>query len=72
MAVVIDLCSRRIIGWSMDSCMKTSLVVSALEMALARRRPPLGLVHHSDRGSQYASAEYHALLAIHGIVAGSC
>jgi len=69
LAVVMDLCSRRIVGWSMDSHMKTSLVAGALEMALARHRPPAGLVHHSDRGSQYASAEYQALLANSGIVA---
>jgi len=49
--------------------MKTSLVKGALEMALARHRPPAGLMHHSDRGSQYASAEYQALLAKSGLVA---
>jgi len=69
LAVVIDLASRRIIGWSMAPHMKTSLVAAALGMALARNRPAGGLMHHSDRGSQYASAEYQALLTRHGIVA---
>ena len=69
LAVVMDLCSRRIVGWSMAPQMKTSLVVAALGMALARHTPPAGLLHHSDRGSQYASHEYQALLSRHGIVA---
>lgn len=69
LAVMMDLCSRRIVGWSMDSRMQTSLVADALGMALMRHRPPAGLMHHSDRGSQYASAEYQALLARSGIVA---
>ena len=68
LAVVMDLCSRRIVGWSMDRRMKTSLVASALEMALARHRPPAGLMYHSDRGSQYASAAYQALLTRNDIV----
>jgi transposase InsO family protein len=69
LAVVLDLCTRRVVGWSMDKRMTTSLVAAALEMALARRRPPRGLMHHSDRGSQYASAFYQTLLRRHGIVA---
>lgn len=68
LAVVMDLCSRRIVGWSMAPHMKTSLVTAALGMALARHNPPAGLLHHSDRGSQYASHEYQALLTRHGIV----
>jgi transposase InsO family protein len=67
LAAVMDLCSRRIVGWSMDSHMRTSLVTHALEMALRRHRPPAGLVHHSDQGSQYASADYQALLTRNGI-----
>lgn len=63
LAVVIDLYSRRIVGWSIDKCMTTSLVIRALMMAVALRKPPAGLIHHSDRGSQYASRKYQALLA---------
>ena len=62
LAVVMDLYSRRIIGWSMQETMERSLVISALEMALKARRPPPGLLHHSDRGSQYASGDYQELL----------
>jgi transposase InsO family protein len=68
LAAVMDLSSRRIVGWSMDSHMKSTLVEHALEMALARQRPGAGLLHHSDRGIQYASAAYQGLLARHGIV----
>ena len=62
LAVVIDLFSRRVVGWSMDSHMKTSLVNDALFMALKQRRPQKGLVWHTDRGSQYASDEHRQLL----------
>jgi putative transposase len=55
LASVLDCFSRRVVGWSMRSDMKAELVVDALEMALARRRPTPGLIHHSDRGSQYVS-----------------
>lgn len=55
LAVVIDTYSRKIVGWSMRDDLKADLVVDALAMALSRRRPPAGLVHHSDRGSQYTS-----------------
>ena len=58
LAVVEDLFRRRIVGWSMDATMESRLVVDALEMALARRRPEAGLLAHSDRGSQYASDHY--------------
>ena len=67
LAAVEDLYSRRIVGWSMGSRIDSRLVVDALEMALARRLPDEGLVAHSDRGSQYASAHYRGLLAGHGI-----
>jgi putative transposase len=67
LAVVEDLFSRRIVGWSMDSTMTSRLVVDALEMAVGRRLPAAGLVAHSDRGSQYASEHYQRLLARHGI-----
>ena len=62
LAVVMDLFSRRIVGWSMQETMARSLVINALNMALTSRRPASGLLHHSDRGSQYASGEYQALL----------
>ena len=68
LAVVIDLFSRRVVGWSMDETMKTDLVVRALGMALGHRVPEHELVHHSDRGSQYASYRYQKLLEAHGII----
>jgi len=60
LAAVLDLYSRKIVGWSMDTSLATNLVTSALKMALQARRPAHGssLVHHSDRGSQYASHDY--------------
>ncbi len=58
LAVVLDLFSRRVIGWSMSQRMDTALVESALQMALQVRRPPAGLLHHSDQGSQYTSSAY--------------
>jgi putative transposase len=68
LAVVEDLFSRMIVGWSMDETMASRLVVDALSMALARRRPGVGLLAHSDRGSQYASEHYQRVLAADGIV----
>ena len=62
LAVVIDLFSRQVVGWSMNERMKTSLVNDALQMALHKRHPPKGLVWHTDRGSQYASDEHRKLL----------
>lgn len=67
LAAVLDLFSRKIVGWSMADHMKTDLVSDALQMALGRRDPKQGLLHHSDRGVQYASDEYQKLLADHGI-----
>ena len=67
LAGVIDLCSRKVVGWSMADHMRTELVGDALGMALARRRPDEGLLHHSDRGVQYASEDYQHLLQSHGI-----
>jgi putative transposase len=67
LAVVMDLFSRTIVGWSMDVRMQTDLVATALQMALRQRRPSSDLLHHSDRGSQYTSAHYQRLLASHGI-----
>ena len=62
LAVVLDLCSRQIVGWAMDKRMKKQLVIDALSMAFWRRKPPAGLLHHSDRGSQYACNDYQKLL----------
>jgi transposase InsO family protein len=70
LALVLDAFSRRVIGWSMADHLGASLALAALAMALAARRPPWGsLVHHSDRGVQYACAEYAGLLDAHGIAA---
>lgn len=69
LAGVMDLCSRKIVGWSMKEHMETSLVSEAMTMALMRRRPDSGLLHHSDRGVQYASEAYGHLLKTHGITA---
>jgi len=68
LAVVLDLFSRRIVGWAMDKRMKRQLIINALVMAIGRRRPSPGLLHHSDRGSQYASNDYQKLLKKHGII----
>lgn len=68
-AIVLDLASRRIVGWAMRDTMDTTLAVDALRMAIAQRHPPAGLLHHSDRGVQYAAGEYRDLLAAHGMVA---
>jgi putative transposase len=65
LAVVLDLYSRRIVGWAMSDRLERQLVINALQMALLARRPSSGLLHHSDRGSQYASQEYQALLTKH-------
>jgi len=67
LAVVVDLFSRRIVGWSMAEHMRTELVLDALTMALGHRGPEGALVHHSDRGSQYASDAYRKALRDHGI-----
>jgi len=68
LAIVLDAFSRRVIGWALNDHLQASLAVEALIMALAARRPPPGsLIHHSDRGVQYACADYTAVLAAHGI-----
>ena len=67
LAVVLDLASRRVVGWSMDTTLEAELTLTALRMAIATRRPPPGLLHHSDRGVQYACTEYRTLLARHDI-----
>jgi transposase InsO family protein len=69
LAVILDLFSRAVVGWAMSAQITTQhLTLQALTMALGRRRPPHGLLHHSDRGSQYASADYQRALTAHGIV----
>jgi transposase InsO family protein len=68
LAVVLDLYSRKVVGWAMASAMPASLIVSALEMAIQQRNPAPGLIVHSDRGSQYASEEHRSLLARHKLV----
>ena len=67
-ATVIDLYSRKVVGWSMDDTMKVSLVNDALLMAIKRRNPSEGLIWHTDRGSQYASYEHKDLLKKYGII----
>lgn len=67
-AAVIDLFSRRVVGWSMNAAMTTQLVADALVMAIWRRGKPNALLHHSDRGSQYTSEQFQRLMADHGIV----
>jgi putative transposase len=68
LAVVLDGYSRKVVGWSLDRNLASGLVVAALEKAIARRQPLPGLVHHSDRGVQYASEEYVAVLEKHGMI----
>lgn len=67
LAVVLDAFSRRVVGWALGRTLEARLTVAALQMALANRRPEPGLVHHSDRGVQYAALEYTALLKQHQI-----
>jgi transposase InsO family protein len=62
LAVILDAFSRRVIGWALDRTLEAELAIAALRMALVRRAPAPGLVHHSDRGVQYASRDYTALL----------
>jgi putative transposase len=62
LATVMDLYSRRIVGWAMADHLRTSLPLAALKMAISAQRPGLGLIHHSDRGVQYASADYRKMM----------
>ena len=68
LAVLLDLFNRKVVGWSASSRMTRQLAMDALQMALGRRNPEKGLLHHSDRGSQYASADYQKILKERGIV----
>jgi putative transposase len=67
LAVVLDLGSRRVVGWAMRHTLEQGVTLEALAMALAHRRPGRGVLHHSDRGSQYAAGAYRAELAAHGM-----
>jgi transposase InsO family protein len=69
LAGVMDLCSRKIVGWSMREHLQAELATEALTMAIIHRRPKAGLLHHSDRGVQYASEEYRHLLEQHAMEA---
>jgi putative transposase len=69
LAVVLDLYSRKVVGWSMSERMTATLVCDALRMALFRRHRPRGVIMHTDRGSQYCSHEHRALLEAHGLIA---
>lgn len=66
MAVILDLHSRRVIGWAVSNRMKRDLAIRALKMAIALRQPPKGCIHHTDRGSQYCSHDYQKILRRHG------
>jgi putative transposase len=68
LAFILDACSRKIVGWSMATHLRTELVVDALQMAIARRKPAPGLVHHSDRGVQYTSLSFGRKLEDEGLV----
>ena len=68
LAVIIDLCSRKVVGWAMSHRINASLVEQALLMAYWRRKPLNGVIHHSDRGSQYASEHYQKLLESYGMI----
>ena len=68
LAVLLDLYSRRVVGWAFSEKNDEALTLAALRMAIAQRQPPSGLIHHSDRGTTYASTNYRDVLARHGIV----
>jgi putative transposase len=67
LAVILDLFSRRVVGWSLADHMRTEMVLSALQMALGQRIPGAAMIYHSDRGSQYARGDYREVLRAHGI-----
>ncbi len=68
LSFVLDAYSRKIVGWSMSNHLKTELVVDAVNMAIYNRRPAAGLIHHSDRGSQYTSVEFGSRLREEGLL----
>lgn len=69
LAVLIDLCSRKVVGWAMSDRNDEPLVSAALRMAIAHRQPSAGLIHHTDRGVLYSSGNYRRLMASHGLIA---
>ena len=69
LAIVLDLFSRKIVGWQLSDRMKRGLAMDALRRAIVLRQPPPGLIHHSDRGSQYCSDDYRRMLRDHGFIA---
>jgi putative transposase len=69
LVAVLDLYTRRVLGWAMHDRLEATVMIAALEMAVARRRPPTGVILHSDRGAQFACGAYRAALARHGLVA---
>ena len=68
LSVILDAFSRKVVGWALDRSLASRLAIAALAQAIARRQPPPGLVHHSDRGVQYASAEYVTLVQQHHMI----
>jgi hypothetical protein len=68
LAVILDAFSRKVVGWELDRTLTSRLPMAALEKAIADRKPPPGVVHHSDRGVQYASGAYVAVLRKHGMI----
>jgi len=68
LAVIIDLFSRQVVGWSMNSRMSRNLIMNALQMAIWRRQPVPGLLFHSDRGSQYCSKDFQKMLTKHQMI----
>ena len=68
LAVILDLFSRQVVGWSMSERMTKGLAINALSMAITKRRPPKGLIHHTDRGSQYACSSYRKILKLIGAI----
>ena len=69
LVAILDLCSRRVVGWAMSPILDAPLTIAALRMALRQRQPGRTLIVHSDRGSQFASAAYRQVLAEHGLLA---
>jgi transposase InsO family protein len=68
LAVVMDLYSRKVVGWALSERMTKQLVIDALQMAIWRRKPTEGLIIHSDRGSQYCSLDYQKIINLHGLI----
>ncbi len=68
LAVILDAFSRKVVGWALDRTLASRLAIAVLEQAIRKRQPPPGVVHHSDRGVQYASDEYVVLLEKHGMI----